>query len=429
MPRTDPTLRYREKREAILGAAALLFNEHGLRGATLALIAARVGLATNSVTYYYRKKEDLATACLLRSIAAFDAVADAARAQEGIGPRLRALLRGHAALRAAIEAGTAAPLIHFNDIRALPAPQTTEVFAAYTAMFRRVRALLQGVQSAAWRREELNARAHLVLSVAAWMGTWLARYEPAEYERAAERLADVLVDGLQGPAARWAPPDTPWQPAADADSTSEAFLRAATALVNEQGYRGASVDKISARLNLTKGSFYHHHDNKLDVITACFERSFQVMRQALSQAEDGAGSGWTRACAAACALVRFQLSDEGPLLRATATSALPDADHRRRVDATLGRLAERLNSVVVDGLADGSVRPLDPAVASQALIAIINAAAELQRWVPGVDPDSAVPLYVRPAFEGVLCPGIDADSGARHPAPAPHFAVAAARVG
>lgn len=431
MSRSDPTPRFREKREAILNAAALLFNEHGLRGATLAHIAARVGLATNSVTYYYRKKEDLATACLLRSIAAFDRVAADALANDGVAARLRAFLAGHAAMRASIATGAMAPLIHFNDIRALPAAQTVEVFAAYTAMFRRVRALLRGPESVAWQRDDLNARAHLVLSVAAWMGPWLTRYEPADYARAAERLADVLLRGLRGRNATWAPPANPWQPAPDADRTSEAFLRAATALVNEQGYRGASVDKISARLNLTKGSFYHHHDNKLDVITACFERHFKVVRQALAQAEDGAGSGWSRACTAACALVRFQLSDEGPLLRATAISALPDAAHRREVDATLGRMAERLNSVVVDGLVDGSVRPLDPAVASQVLLAIVNAAAELQRWVPGVQPDTAVPLYVRPAFEGVLCPGFPPahDRRGTDAAPPAQAVVASARVG
>ncbi|MET0351383.1 MAG: TetR/AcrR family transcriptional regulator, partial [Rhizobacter sp.] len=56
------TQRYQEKREAILSAAALQFNQHGVKGATLSEIAASVGLVTNSVTYYYRKKEDLASA-------------------------------------------------------------------------------------------------------------------------------------------------------------------------------------------------------------------------------------------------------------------------------------------------------------------------------------------------------------------------------
>ena len=56
------TERFDDKREAILDGAARLFNQHGIKGGLLSDLARRVGLATNSLTYYYRKKEDLATA-------------------------------------------------------------------------------------------------------------------------------------------------------------------------------------------------------------------------------------------------------------------------------------------------------------------------------------------------------------------------------
>ncbi|HWS76734.1 MAG TPA: helix-turn-helix domain-containing protein, partial [Quisquiliibacterium sp.] len=76
------------RRRAVLDAAARLFNRRGLRGATLAEVAADVGLATNSITYYFRRKEDLAVACLLEAIEAVVAIADQAAQQED--PRLRA---------------------------------------------------------------------------------------------------------------------------------------------------------------------------------------------------------------------------------------------------------------------------------------------------------------------------------------------------
>jgi AcrR family transcriptional regulator len=60
------TKRYEQKRQSILDAAVRLFNQKGLKGTTLADVAQSVGLITNSVTYYYRKKEELATACLAR---------------------------------------------------------------------------------------------------------------------------------------------------------------------------------------------------------------------------------------------------------------------------------------------------------------------------------------------------------------------------
>jgi AcrR family transcriptional regulator len=401
------TTRYQEKREAILSAAATLFNEQGVKGATLSGIAASVGLVTNSVTYYYRKKEDLATACFLRSIDAYSELAVEAARETGVAHRVQAFFRLQARMLADIEQSQRAPLVSFNDIRALPEPQAADVFAAYTSMFRRIRELLKGKETEHLERDDLNARAHLLLSIAMWTRAWIGRYEADEYQRAASRIADIVLHGFAGDCSTWREieGEGAWRLASAIDSTSDAFLRAATHLVNEQGYRGASVDKISARLHVTKGSFYHHNDNKHDLISECFERTFAVMRQALSAAESSPGTGWSRACAAARALVRFQLSADGPLLRASATSALPDREHRERVSLTMRRLSERMHSIVVDGMMDGSIRPLDPAIAAQCAIAGINAAAELLRWLPNATPDSVAALYVRPTLDGILCPG------------------------
>lgn len=413
MPRRNApkTARFQEKRDTILAAAAQQFNTLGVKGATLGEIAASVGLVTTSITYYYRKKEDLATACFLRAIVAHESLALQAAAETGVAARVAQFFDLHARMLARIERGEQPPLMVFADIRALPEAQAATVFAAYTDMFRRVRALLAGPETAALGRDELNARAHLMLSAAHWVRAWIHRYEVDEYPRVAQRVTQLLLHGLAAPGQGW-PEDVtmealqlaaPGARVTGLDETADAFLRAATELVNEQGYRGASVDKISARLNVTKGSFYHHNETKLDLITACFERSFGVLRHTLRTAEQASGPGWLRACAAAVALVRFQLSEHGPLLRSTATSALPDDAQRNQVRHTLQRLTERITSVLVDGLVDGSIRPMDPAIAAQLLSSAINAAAELQRWVPGIAPDNVTQRYTRPALQGLLC--------------------------
>ncbi|MEO7338544.1 MAG: TetR/AcrR family transcriptional regulator [Caldimonas sp.] len=399
------TPRFQEKREAVLSAAARSFNEHGVKGATLSEIAASVGLVTHSVTYYYRKKEDLATACFLRSIAAFDVLAAEAAQEADVAARVHAFFSRHARLLADIERGTHAPLVGFNDIRALPEPQAEAVFAAYTDMFRHVRGLLKGPETSHLSRDDLNARGHIVLSIVHWVRAWIGRHEVDDYPRVAARVADVVVRGIHGTPSCWhaIEAESGWRLAGDLSGSLEAFLRAATMLVNEHGYRGASVDKISARLNVTKGSFYHHNDTKHDLISACFERSFGVVRDALNRAEESPGSGWSRACAAARALVRHQVGESGPLLRTSATSALPDRAHREQVRLTLQRLTERFGGLVVDGMMDGSIRPLDPAIFAQGAFAAINAAAELHRWLPHAKADDVVDVYVRPVFEGVLC--------------------------
>ena len=405
------THRYQEKRDTLLAAAAQQFNARGVKGATLGEIAASVGLVTTSLTYYYRKKEDLATACFLRAIVAHEALAVQATAASGVAARVTRFFELHAGLMSAIERGERAPLMVFSDIRALPESQASVVFAAYTNLFRHVRALLAGPETAGLQRAELNARAHLLISAVHWLRAWIPRYEADEYARVAARVSALMLHGLAAPGTGW-----PAQlamaalglnpPASEpADDTADAFLRAATELVNEQGYRGASVDKISARLKVTKGSFYHHNETKHNLISACFERSFALMRQRLRAAEQAQGAGWLRLCAAADSLVQFQLSPHGPLLRSTATSALPDDEHRKRVRLSLQRLTERIASLLVDGMVDGSLRPLDPAIAAQLLASAINATAELQRWVPGAHAGNAAALYARPALLGLLCAG------------------------
>ena len=65
-PRARQTSRYETKRDAILDAAARVFNDKGLKGATLAEVAAQVGLITTSVTYYYKRNRQAAARSSLR---------------------------------------------------------------------------------------------------------------------------------------------------------------------------------------------------------------------------------------------------------------------------------------------------------------------------------------------------------------------------
>jgi AcrR family transcriptional regulator len=226
-----PTARFQEKREAVLAAASRLFNQQGVKGATLADIAASVGLVTTSVTYYYRKKEDLATACFLRALVAHEAmVADAvARGGDTVAGRLAAFFRCHAAALGAADGGAQPPLIVFNDLRALPEPQQTEVFTAYTNFFRSVRGLFKGPETAAWSREDLNARTHIVVSVAHWVRNWIHRFELDDYPRVAARVTDIVLRGLAAPGSAWDAPRGLFDAATAAtdgpEGTEEAFLR------------------------------------------------------------------------------------------------------------------------------------------------------------------------------------------------------------
>jgi AcrR family transcriptional regulator len=405
MPTIDEgqTRRFLEKREAILDAAARLFNRRGIRSTTLSDVATSVGLATNSVTYYYRKKEDLALACVLRSVDVFDALladADKARTPEA---RIAAFVTGYFRLLADVETGARPEFINFSEVNTLSATRP-DVATVYAQMFRRVRGLIGSDSKLGLNRSDRNARAHMLFAVTQWTRVWIKRYEVGGYARAARHASDIFLHGLGGQSAKWAPPVLPDLTTAVSgeDVSPDAFLRVATRLINEQGFRGASVERISAALKVTKGSFYHHNDNKDDLIVACFSRSFDVIRRAQSAAEH-CGSGWQKLSAAAAALVKYQLSGDGPLLRITARSGLPEATAEQTIQ-TLNRLSEHFASVVVDGMVDGSVRMVDPAIAAQMISGMINASASIKRWAPEATIGNVTDLYARPLFMGVLCP-------------------------
>ena len=62
---------------------------------SLAEVGAAVGFNTTSVTYYFRKKEDLAAACILDAIARYEAMIARAATEPTPALRVRRLLELH----------------------------------------------------------------------------------------------------------------------------------------------------------------------------------------------------------------------------------------------------------------------------------------------------------------------------------------------
>lgn len=398
------TDRFERKREAILDASTELLNVHGVKGLTLGVAAACVGLSTTSVTYYFRRKDDLAAAVMLRGIAALNEIVGQALKETTHEARLQALLRLYMARMRRAAVGEAPPLPLLSDLRALAQPQRGEVAQAYLKVFRHLRQIFEAPQLAWMSRGRRTARTHMLLEQLFWAVVWLPKYDPEDYGRVCERMNDILTGGLAGPDSVWAPLPLPLPEAASrgkAEMARETFLMAATRLINTHGYHGASVDKISAELNVTKGSFYHHNEAKDDLVVACFERTFEVMTRVQRQAMTLPGDQWTRLSSAAAALAEFQLSEGGPLLRASALSALPEPIRRQTVQ-NCDKVSDRFASMISDGIAEGSIRAVDTVLAAQMLNATINAGAVLGHWVEGVKPKAAPAVLARPLLMGIF---------------------------
>jgi len=399
------TERYAKKKEAILAAATAILNRQGVKGMTLADVAAKVGLITTSVTYYYRKKDDLAAACFMRGLERFDAlVTEAAKAPDA-PTRLLKFLDLYLDLNRRVRLGEAAPLTSFTEMRALKEPLRGSVQGAFNDLFRRVRGFFEGPEFDHLDKRDRNARTHLLLEQVFWSGSWLRRYDTDDYGRVRDKMYDILVNGLapKGGSESWAPlalPD-PTPQSLEGQEWRETFLVAATRLINQRGYRGASVEEISAQLNVTKGSFYHHHEDKDALVVECFERTFAVTRKAQADARALAKDSWEQLVSATAALVAYQLSDHGPLLRASSMGALP-IEIRTEMTQGYARGSERFAAIISDGVAEGSVRAVDPMIAAHMINSMLNAAASLGVWAPGLEREQAARLFARPLLTGLF---------------------------
>ncbi|MBB4155263.1 AcrR family transcriptional regulator [Sphingomonas jinjuensis] len=393
------TKRFRAKRDAILAAAAEAINEQSAKGMTFADVARRVGLNTTSVTYYFKRKEDLAAAAFEHTLDTLLAMLDDAAAEPSPRARVERFLSLNMQRLARIQAGDERAFAVLSDLRATEDPVRGRLMAGWREVFRRTRALWGPAPDRA-HTDLYGARAHVLLENTFWLPIWLNRYDPDQYDRVEARLMDVFAHGIAGPRAEWAP--TPIDlDHGDGDSGREAFLLAATRLINELGYRGASVQRIASELNVTKGSFYHHLDAKDDLVIACYARSFDTIGAAQRRADTMGGSHWHRLSSTIATLLDVQFAERAPLLRTTALSGLPAGVRTAMVDRS-NRIARRFAGTMMDGIAEASIRPVDSLVAAQALMALQNAAFDMRKWASTMPRERAVAMYASTLLFGLF---------------------------
>ncbi|MES2753426.1 MAG: TetR/AcrR family transcriptional regulator [Pseudomonadota bacterium] len=395
------TKRFRAKRDAILAAAAEAINEQSAKGMTFADVARRVGLNTTSVTYYFKRKDDLAAACFDHTLDRLHAMLDEALAEPTPRDRVARVLAINMARLARIARGEERPFAVLSDLRAMEEPIRGPLMNRWREVFRKTRSLWSPQTRA--DTDLAGGRAHVLLENLFWLPAWLSRYDLDQYPRVEQRLLAVLNDGIAAPGESWQPPALELDHD-DGDAGREAFLHAATRLINERGYRGASVQRIASELNVTKGSFYHHLDAKDDLVIACYQRSFDTIGAAQGEADALGGSHWQRLSATVAALVDIQFSERGPLLRTTALHGLPPRVRSAMV-ARSNRIARRYAGTISDGIAEGSCRAIDADIAAQALMALQNAAFDMRKWAATMPRETAIARYASTVLFGLFADG------------------------
>jgi AcrR family transcriptional regulator len=384
----SPTRKFERRREEVLAIAADLINERGARGLSLTDVARALNLDTSSVTYYFKRKELLAASCYAKALDGMEAAVDACASEPTPESRVRAYFRVNFDLFKAQRVPGAHRLAVLSDVRALDDDIRAPLDDQFLRILGKVSAYFTS-GSGPNAAMESGVAAHIVIANALWIYAWADRFLDDDLERAFERFCEVFEKGLCPDGGIWPADVASLEDAVAEDDTPARFLHAATNLINEQGYRGAHVEKIAAHLGVTIGAFYHHLDNKDDLVAACCERSFSLMDRAQAIAASEGGAPGQRLCRLVATLLAHQFSASSPLLRVSAFQSLP-LDIRPRMYERAERHAMHVAGLVSDGQRDGSVPALDPFIAAQVTTATVNAAADLRNWASriAVIPDA-----------------------------------------
>ena len=173
--------------------------------------------------------------------------------------------------------------------------------------------------------------------------------------------------------------DNPNNDAGIPENPKRDFLRVAARLINDIGYKGASVERIVSELKITKGSFYHYLDTKDDLILECYKHDYRRMLLIQEAIDAQTQDTLPRLVSGIESTFMLQLDGHHPLLRTTALHAMP-VGLRRQAIQRFDRLARLLAGVVVDGMSEGSIRIIDPMIAANSIISTVNSAFDLRGW-------------------------------------------------
>jgi AcrR family transcriptional regulator len=149
-------------------------------------------------------------------------------------------------------------------------------------------------------------------------------------------------------------------------------MKAAVDCFAEQGYTTTSVDEICRRAGVSKGAFYHHFTSKQEFFQelqnswlAELDTQMDAIRWGAATVPEGLLN------MAEMLRVVFQVADgQLPLFLEFWNQARQDPNIWQATLEPFGRYRTFFSRIIQDGIAEGTLRPVDPDTAAQALVSL-----------------------------------------------------------
>lgn len=169
---------------------------------------------------------------------------------------------------------------------------------------------------------------------------------------------------------------TPLQKLEERESKRQAVLRAAVRMFNEYGFHATSLEAVAASLGISKPTIYHYLGNKDQVLLECVSFGLDQLLQAAETARRQPGTGIERLRSFLRRYAEINMGDFGRCVIRTGEEALSE-ESRQRFRALKKQIDRAMRKLIEEGIADGSVAPVDPKLLAFTLAGALNWPA---RW-------------------------------------------------
>ena len=185
------------KRQAVLQAAAELFNERGFHATSLDDIAARLHVSKPTLYYYVKNKDEILLQCVSQGLEMTLEGIEASRQAGGNAvDQLRACMQVYAGI---VTQPFGMCIIRIGD-EEVPEPSRTELRRMKSEIDQAFRRLVaQGVQEGTLAPCDPKMTAFVIAGALSWIGRWYQSGGEYTAAQVAEQCIGTLMHGVLGP--------------------------------------------------------------------------------------------------------------------------------------------------------------------------------------------------------------------------------------
>lgn len=157
----------------------------------------------------------------------------------------------------------------------------------------------------------------------------------------------------------------------DREEKRQAVLLAAVRMFNERGFQATSLDDVAASLGVTKPTIYHYLGNKDRVLLECLTIGLNQLIAAMDDASAKTGSGFERLCRFLERYAEINMGAFGQCVVRTDKAVL-SGDTFEEYGRLKRSIDTSMRELIAEGIADGSIAPLDPKILAFTLAGALN---------------------------------------------------------